>query len=185
MTATFIVPPAASSAASPAVPASCAGSRQVSRQGSAALALAVGSAMTAMTAMVALSVSLPTPASAQTVTGAELGRHEFETSCAICHGIDARGGGPMRPFLARVPADLTSLARRNGGVFPKDAVAELIDGRATAEPGPHGTREMPIWGNVYREQSDYQMRGMPFPSEWTVRGRILALTEYLSTLQQR
>jgi hypothetical protein len=26
---------------------------------------------------------------------------------------------------------------------------------------------------------------MPFPSEWSVRGRILALTDYLSTLQQR
>ena len=141
-----------------------------------ALALAVVSAVLA---------SLPGNASAQTTTGAELGRHEFETNCAICHGIDARGGGPMRPFLARVPTDLTSLARRNGGVFPKDAVAELIDGRATVEPGPHGTREMPIWGKVYREQSDHQMRGMPFPSEWTVRGRILALTDYLSTLQQR
>lgn len=132
-----------------------------------------------------LATSLPCNASAQTVTGAELGRHEYETNCAICHGIDARGGGPMRPFLARVPADLTSLARRNGGVFPKDAVAELIDGRATVEPGPHGTREMPIWGKVYREQANHQMRGMPFPSEWTVRGRILALTDYLSTLQQR
>ncbi|MCX7213746.1 MAG: cytochrome c [Burkholderiales bacterium] len=141
------------------------------------LALAIVSAV--------LATSLPCNASAQTVTGAELGRHEFETNCAICHGIDARGGGPMRPFLARVPTDLTSLARRNGGVFPKDAVAELIDGRATVEPGPHGTREMPIWGNVYREQANHQMRGMPFPSEWSVRGRILALTDYLSTLQQR
>jgi mono/diheme cytochrome c family protein len=147
-----------------------------SRYRALALALAIVSALLAV---------MPQHASAQTVTGAELGRHEFDTNCAICHGIDARGGGPMRPFLARVPADLTGLARRNGGVFPKDAVAELIDGRASVEPGPHGTREMPIWGKVYREQSDNQMRGMPFPSEWTVRGRILALTDYLSTLQQR
>ena len=172
MTALFIVSSLPSHARRPA-PAHPLPGR---RHRALALALAIGSA---------LSTSLPQPASAQTVTGAELGRHEFETNCAICHGIDARGGGPMRPFLARVPADLTGLARRNGGVFPKDAVAELIDGRASAEPGPHGTREMPIWGNVYREQSDYQMRGMPFPSEWTVRGRILALTDYLSTLQQR
>ena len=164
------------SRASPASSFSLA--RALARRGlrAPALALAVVSAVLA---------SLPGHASAQTVTGAELGRHEFETNCAICHGIDARGGGPMRPFLARVPADLTSLARRNGGVFPKDAVAELIDGRATVEPGPHGTREMPIWGNVYREQANHQMRGMPFPSEWSVRGRILALTDYLSTLQQR
>jgi mono/diheme cytochrome c family protein len=168
MTAPFIDSPAPSPLATRAIP--------VGRLRALSLALAIVSALLA---------SLPHKASAQTVTGAELGRHEFETNCAICHGIDARGGGPMRPFLARVPADLTGLARRNGGVFPKDAVAELIDGRASVEPGPHGTREMPIWGKVYREQSDNQMRGMPFPSEWTVRGRILALTDYLSTLQQR
>jgi mono/diheme cytochrome c family protein len=121
----------------------------------------------------------PSPA-----TGVELGRHEFESNCATCHGMEARGDGPMRPFLAREPADLTTLARRNGGRFPKSAIADLIDGRGMTGPGPHGTREMPVWGRVYREQSDAQTRGTPFPAEWSVRGRILALVDYLQTLQR-
>lgn len=117
-------------------------------------------------------------------TGTELGKREFESNCATCHGITARGDGPMTPFLVRPPADLTALARRSGGQFPRSAIADLIDGRGLTGPGPHGTRDMPIWGAVYREQSVQQTRGTPFPAEWSVRGRILALVDYLATLQQ-
>lgn len=129
------------------------------------------------------------PAAGQTAAppspaGIELGRHEFESNCATCHGMEARGDGPMKPFLAREPADLTTLARRYGGTFPKSAIADLIDGRGMTGPGPHGTREMPVWGRVYREQSEAQTRGTPFPAEWSVRGRILALVEYLQSLQR-
>jgi len=124
------------------------------------------------------------PTSAQALDPLEVGRQEFESNCATCHGIDARGGGPMRPFLARVPTDLTHLAQRHGGTFPRSAVADLIDGRGITEPGSHGTREMPVWGAVFREQSEGQTRGTPFPPEWSVRGRILALVAYLQSLQQ-
>jgi mono/diheme cytochrome c family protein len=117
-------------------------------------------------------------------TGVELGRREYEDNCATCHGMEARGDGPMRPFLARPPTDLTTLARRHGGTFPRSLVADLIDGRGMQKPGSHGTREMPIWGRVYREQSAAQTRGTPFPPEWSVRGRIVALVDYLQTLQQ-
>ena len=113
----------------------------------------------------------------------ERGRLEFESNCATCHGIGAQGDGPMRPFLAREPADLTAIARRRGG-FPRSEIADLIDGRGMTEPGVHGSREMPVWGRVYREQSEAQTRGTPFPAEWGVRGRILALTEYLQSLQR-
>jgi mono/diheme cytochrome c family protein len=123
-------------------------------------------------------------AGAQGLDPIQVGRHEFESNCATCHGIDARGDGPMRPFLARPPTDLTRLAERHGGTFPRSTVADLIDGRGITEPGSHGTREMPVWGRVYREQSQAQTRGTPFPAEWSVRGRILALVDYLATLQQ-
>jgi hypothetical protein len=43
---------------------------------------------------------------------------------------------------------------------------------------------MPVWGRVYREQSEHQTRGTPFPPEWSVRGRIQALVSYLESLQQ-
>jgi mono/diheme cytochrome c family protein len=114
----------------------------------------------------------------------ERGRIEFESNCATCHGIEARGDGPMRPFLAREPSDLTTIARRRGGAFPRTEIADLIDGRGMTQPGVHGTREMPVWGRVYREQSEAQIRGTPFPAEWGVRGRILALADYLQSLQR-
>ena len=129
-------------------------------------------------------VVLPAPALAQAPSPVELGRREFENHCATCHGMDATGSGPMRPFLARVPADLTNLKQRYGGTFPRSTIADLIDGRGLEAPGSHGTREMPIWGAVYREQSEAQTRGTPFPAEWSVRGRIIALVDYLQTLQR-
>ncbi len=70
-------------------------------------------------------------------------------------------------------------------MYPKSVVADLIDGRGVTGPGPHGTRDMPVWGRIYREQSEYQTRGTPIPPEWSVRGRIYALVEYLGTVQQR
>jgi mono/diheme cytochrome c family protein len=114
----------------------------------------------------------------------EMGKREFESNCATCHGLTAQGDGPMRPFLVKPPSDLTTLARRHDGRFPRSAVADLIDGRGIDQPGVHGSRDMPIWGRVYREQVEFETRGTPFPPEWSVRGRIQALIDYLITLQR-
>jgi mono/diheme cytochrome c family protein len=124
------------------------------------------------------------PAAAPSPGAVDLGRREFEDNCATCHGMEARGDGPMRPFLVRPPTDLTTLAQRNGGSFPRTRIADLIDGRGLEQPGSHGTRDMPVWGRIYREQSEAQTRGTPFPPEWSVRGRIVALVDYLQTLQR-
>jgi mono/diheme cytochrome c family protein len=129
-----------------------------------------------------LAAFLATPAPAQ--TPAEMGRLEYESNCATCHGVTAQGDGPMRAFLVRPPSDLTTLARRNGGVFPRSAIADLIDGRGVSGPGVHGTRDMPVWGRVYREQAVQGTRGLPIPPEWSVRGRIIALVDYLESVQQ-
>jgi mono/diheme cytochrome c family protein len=72
------------------------------------------------------------------------GKIEYLSSCAACHGEDGRGGGILASILKVPPADLTTLARRNGGYFPLTAVTEIIDGRTLI--AAHGTREMPIWG---------------------------------------
>lgn len=106
----------------------------------------------------------------------EVGRGEFVQHCAACHGMDARGGGPVASALRTPPADLTQIALRRGGDFPSDEIAEWIDGRfATAA---HGTREMPVWGSRFAE-------GLP-PDPLTqdlVRGRIDTLVEYLRSIQ--
>ena len=75
----------------------------------------------------------------------DIGKSEFRSSCASCHGTDAKGKGPVSDQLKIPPPDLTMLAKNNNGVFPTNAVYETIDGLKTIPA--HGTREMPIWGN--------------------------------------
>src|SRR5579864_3503364 len=65
-------------------------------------------------------------ASAQDI---DVGKMEYQSSCAACHGIDAKGNGPVSKDLKTRPTDLTVLAKNNNGVFPYNAVYEIIDGR--------------------------------------------------------
>jgi mono/diheme cytochrome c family protein len=62
----------------------------------------------------------------------DTGKMEYQSSCAACHGIDAKGGGPVSKELKTPPADLTVLAKHNNGVFPSDRVFQIIDGRQSA-----------------------------------------------------
>lgn len=77
----------------------------------------------------------------------DMGRSEFQSSCASCHGADARGKGPVSNQLKIPPPDLTMLAKNNNGVFPTNAVYETVEGLKTIPA--HGTREMPIWGERF------------------------------------
>jgi hypothetical protein len=62
----------------------------------------------------------------------------------------------------------------------------VIDG--TFVVGVHGDRSMPIWGNRYsieaREEMESFSLGFADREEEYVRLRILALVEYISTLQE-
>ena len=108
----------------------------------------------------------------------EVGREEFARHCAACHGMDARGGGPVAGALRTAPADLTRIAARRGGAFPADEIAEWIDGRFAS--AAHGTREMPVWGARFAE-------GLPPEplAQDLVRGRIVTLVEYLRSIQAK
>lgn len=74
----------------------------------------------------------------------EGGRALFVDNCAVCHGRDARGNGPISAELPVPPADLTRLAATNGGVFPSTRVMEKIHGY----PGRYQTDIMPEFGPV-------------------------------------
>ncbi len=63
--------------------------------------------------------------------------------CAGCHGASGRGDGPAAPGLTARPADLTQIAVRNGGVFPRVAVMAKIHGYARGT-GHYGA--MPSFG---------------------------------------
>jgi mono/diheme cytochrome c family protein len=113
------------------------------------------------------------------------GRNEFLRSCASCHGVSGKGDGPVAKSLSSPPADLTRLSEANNGVFPVSRVYEVIDGRI--ERLVHGTRDMPVWGDRYMREMTSPESGGWVSKEWNeaiVRRRILALVQYISTLQR-
>jgi len=112
----------------------------------------------------------------------DLGKREFDANCASCHGVNGKGHGQMVEWLQRAPTDLTTLTKRNGGVFPVSRMYETIEG---ANVPSHGTREMPVWGTDYRIKAAEYYGEVPFDTEAHVRSRILALIEYISRLQER
>jgi hypothetical protein len=80
---------------------------------------------------------------------------------------------------------LTRLAQDNNGAFPIARVYEVIDGRI--ERLVHGSRDMPVWGDRYlQEMSSRESGGFTSKEmdEAVVRARILALVQYISTLQR-
>jgi mono/diheme cytochrome c family protein len=103
-------------------------------------------------------------------TGARL----YMNHCAACHGADGEGGGPVAATMNVGVPNLRTLAQRNAGVFPVDAVTAYVDGRELK--AAHGDRQMPIWGDVFRgpEQGT---------SERTVRRRIAAVVDFIAILQ--
>ena len=85
----------------------------------------------------------------------EAGKNLFLNSCWQCHGLDAKGFGPMAEMLAIDTPDLTELSKRNGGEFPTEAVARQIDGRSPLLA--HGG-EMPIFGPSLESDQNVTLR---------------------------
>ena len=98
----------------------------------------------------------------------------FQAHCAPCHGSDAEGGGPAASALKAKPADLTVLAKNNGGQFPLARVRKTIMGDDIL--ATHGSREMPIWGPIFHQiESDQDFGNV----------RLQNLVKYLETIQQK
>jgi mono/diheme cytochrome c family protein len=107
------------------------------------------------------------------------GRALFMQNCAVCHGEDGRGDGPMARAMETAPADLTLIALRGGGTFPKARVMSTVDGYARSGPDGQG---MPEFGALL--EGDL----VPFDSGDGVLTptprKLVALVEYLQTIQQ-
>jgi mono/diheme cytochrome c family protein len=98
-----------------------------------------------VTALIALLMLTVTADAADYV--AMSGKELYARFCASCHGAEGRGDGPVAAsFKVEVP-DLTLIARRAGGEYPRDRIARVIDGRHII--GAHGTRTMPVWGEDF------------------------------------
>jgi len=107
---------------------------------------------------------------------AQAGHNLYSEHCQVCHGIRGGGDGPLASELRVRPADLTRIAQRRNGIFPEVEVREIIDGRRVVRG--HGPEKMPIWGDVFREQT----AGATYESE--VRDRVESLVTYLKSIQR-
>jgi mono/diheme cytochrome c family protein len=105
--------------------------------------------------------------------GAEL----YRVHCASCHGADARGKGPVAPILAVEVPDLTRIAARHQGTFPREEIFKAIDGQSGLVA--HGPRHMPVWGyEFFGSGSDDEL------AHGQATERIEQLVAYLGTLQR-
>jgi mono/diheme cytochrome c family protein len=119
----------------------------------------------------------------------DIGKIEYESNCAACHGIGAKGDGPVSKELKRSPADLTVIAKKNNGVFPVNKIYNTIDGRELTPS--HGSREMPIWGYRLKpphynlKSADDYILSPPSSANEVVHSRILAIIDYLYRIQEK
>ncbi|MFZ0419130.1 MAG: cytochrome c [Candidatus Sulfotelmatobacter sp.] len=110
-----------------------------------------------------------------TSTSPVSGKEMYTAYCAVCHGTDGKGGGPAASALKTPPTDLTLLSKSNGGKYPALKVTSAI--RGTADLPAHGSKDMPVWGELFWSMS----RG----HEGQVQQRVANLTHYIETLQAK
>jgi len=108
-------------------------------------------------------------------TSAASGQEMFKNYCAVCHGANGTGNGPAAEALKVPPTDLTTLAAKNDGKYPAMRVSAILRGESSL--AAHGTKDMPIWGNLFWNISGGH------PSE--VQQRVANLNHYVESLQKK
>lgn len=105
------------------------------------------------------------------------GKELYSKYCASCHGIQGKGDGPVSGDLKVKVADLTLLRSKNNNAYPLDKVMSSIDGTRIVRA--HGTRTMPVWGEVFRQEHAKDKY-----TELTSLLKAKLIAEYVSTMQK-
>ena len=113
------------------------------------------------------------------------GKAEFEATCAICHGSDAKGRGSFTLFMTKPVPDLTSITKRNNGEFPFMRLYEMMNGPGEI-PG-HAIREMPIWSEYYKDQAPKELGPFYNYSDVVafVNTKTMSLLAYVASLHEK
>lgn len=101
------------------------------------------------------------------------GKDLFMAYCASCHGLDAKGHGPVAPALKEPLPDLRTVAKRNNGTFPKEEMEKMILGGKGSRVA-HGSEDMPVWGPVFRKVQNDRDLGLV---------RVRNVVDYLVSIQ--
>jgi mono/diheme cytochrome c family protein len=110
------------------------------------------------------------------LTPSLVGRDNFTSYCAPCHGREGTGNGPVASALKTRPPDLTKLARRAGGTFPRQRIEAFITNGGVTVPA-HGSSEMPVWGPTFMALE------LPDKSDKLVKIRIGNVVSYIESIQ--
>jgi mono/diheme cytochrome c family protein len=135
--------------------------------------------------MVAALVGSATASAAGEDPAIAQGKKIYGEYCASCHGADGKG-------VSGKGNDLTQIAKKNGGTFPFYDVMLQITGRRptgqdqdTSLPGstttPHGDGRMPSWGQIFAQQEGVTALDLQLQTT----GKIMLITEYLQSIQQK
>ncbi len=109
------------------------------------------------------------------------GQMLYDMHCAKCHGDEGKGDGPLARNFDHRATDLTQLAAKSQGVFPREMLRQVIDGRTKV--AAHETPDMPVWGETFARQADLGQAASEI--EKVVDERIDHLLSYLETLQAK
>jgi mono/diheme cytochrome c family protein len=93
---------------------------------------------------ITLLLTLTAPVALATETIEMSGEELFDQYCAACHGESGQGDGPVASVMSQPVPDLTRIAQRRDGDFPREMIKNAIDGRWRIEA--HGSQQMPVWG---------------------------------------
>ena len=107
-------------------------------------------------------------------TNESTGATVWDDNCAVCHGVSAKGDGPLAAGLRFRPSDLTRIAARDGGKFDAVKVHRIIDGRNQVKG--HGGPDMPVWGDVLLTQREGYDKDK-------VKEQIRRVVHYLASIQ--
>jgi mono/diheme cytochrome c family protein len=112
----------------------------------------------------------PLPLVPESMRGADL----YQLYCATCHGRDGRGHGPVASSLKTMPSDLTLIAARNNGLFPRARVEWVLAGREVVNA--HGSEDMPVWGPIFKGLDNSAAR---------VKVRLANIVSYIESIQKK
>lgn len=107
----------------------------------------------------------------------KVGKEQYMKYCATCHGPSGTGtDGVASRLFTKPPANLTLLAKENGGKFPMMEVIGIVKGDQPI--AAHGSREMPVWGQILGRPLKEGMYGQD-----SADAELLNIGKYLETIQ--
>lgn len=102
----------------------------------------------------------------------------YAENCVACHGMAGRGDGPSATELPSPPTDLTLLARKNGGNFPRAWALSYIYGHPEQRDL---ARAMPQFGGAMANDTvPVEINGILTPTPRDLAGLLV----YLESIQR-